>query len=153
MSGLRSNMVLPPLNIIMLSSVDLGSLVIVPRLLLLLLLLGSLSLPTVTELAWRTLSIPLGTSVGKVSRFTTLEASIASSRRGVVVPRRGTGGSVLAVLLESGALSRLLILLVLLSWALVMILILPKADILSSWAVLVSLRGSKVRARATGLAL
>jgi len=99
-------MVHPPLNIILLSSVALGSLVVVPRLLLLwLLLLGGLPLPTVTGLAWRTLGIPVGTSVSKVPKLTTLEASIASRRCGVVVSHRGTGWSVLTILLGSGALS------------------------------------------------
>ena len=97
-------MVHPPLNIILLSSVTLGSLVVVPRLLLLL-LLGGLPLPTVTGLAWRTLGIPIGTSVSKVPKLTTLEASIASRRCGVVVSHRGTGWSVLTILLGSGALS------------------------------------------------
>ena len=97
-------MVHPPLNIILLSSVTLGSLVVVPRLLLLL-LLGGLPLPTVTGLAWRTLGIPIGTSVSKVPKLTTLEASIASRRCGVVVSHRGTDWSVLAILLGSGALS------------------------------------------------
>ena len=97
-------MVHPPLNIILLSSVALGSLVVVPRLLLLL-LLGGLPLPTVTGLAWRTLGILFGTSVSKVPKLTTLEASIASRRCGVVVSHRGTDWSVLAILLGSGALS------------------------------------------------
>ena len=145
-------MVHPPLNIILLSSVALGSLVVVPRLLLLL-LLGGLPLPTITGLAWRTLGIPVGTSVSKVPKLTTLEASIASRRCGVVVSHRGTDWSVLAILLGSGALSHLLVLLVLLSWALVLILILPKIDILSSCAVLVTLRGSKARVRIARLAL
>jgi len=98
-------MVHPPLNVILLSSVTLGSLIVVPRLLLLLLLLGGLPLPTITGLAWRTLGIPVGTSVSKVPKLTTLEASIASRRCGVVVSHRGTGWSVLTILLGSGALS------------------------------------------------
>ena len=73
-------MVHPPLNVILLSSVTLGSLIVVPRLLLLLLLLGGLPLPTITGLAWRTLGIPVGTSVSKVPKLTTLEASIASRK-------------------------------------------------------------------------
>ena len=99
-------MVHPPLNIILLSSVAQGSLVVVPRLLLLLLLLlGGLSLPTVTGLTWRTLVISVGTSVSKMPKLTALEASIASRRCGVVVSHRGTGWSVLTILLGSGALS------------------------------------------------
>ena len=101
-------MVHPPLNIILLSSVALGSLVIVPRLLLLLLwllLLRGLSLPTVTGLAWVTLGIPVGTSVSEVPKLTALEASIAPRRCGVVISHRGTDWGVLAILLGSGALS------------------------------------------------
>ena len=80
-----------------------GSLIVVSRLLLL--LLGGLSLPTVTELAWRTLGIPFGTSVSKMPKLTALEASIASRRCGVVVSHRDTDWSVLTILLGSGALS------------------------------------------------
>ena len=100
-------MVHPSMDVVLLSTVALGSLVVVSRLLLLLwlLLLRGLSLPTVTGLAWRTLGIPVGTSVSKVPKLTTLEASIASRRCGVVVSRRGTDWSVLAILLGSGALS------------------------------------------------
>ena len=100
-------MVHPSLDVVLLSTVAQGSLVVVSRLLLLLwlLLLMGLSLPTVTGLTWRTLVISVGTSVSKVSRLTTLEASIASGRCRVVVSRRGTNWSVLAILLGSGALS------------------------------------------------
>jgi len=98
-------MVHPSMDVVLLSTVALGSLVVVSRLLLLLLLLGGLPLPTVTGLAWRTLGIPVGTSVSKVPKLTTLEASIASRRCGVVVSHRGTGWSVLTILLGSGALS------------------------------------------------
>ena len=96
-------MVHPPLNIILLSSVTLGSLVVVPRLLLL--LLRGLSLPTIIVLTRSALDIPLGASVRKMPFFPTLEASIASERCGVVVSRRGTEWSVLSILLGSGALS------------------------------------------------
>ena len=98
-------MVHPPLNIILLSSVALGSLVVVPRLLLLLRLLRGLSLPTIIVLTRSALDIPLGTSVRKMPLFPTLEASIASERCGVVVSRRGTDWSALSILLGSGALS------------------------------------------------
>ena len=101
-------MVHPSMDVVLLSTVALGSLVVVSRLLLLLLwllLLRGLSLPTVTGLTWRTLVISVGTSVSKMPKLTALEASIASRRCGVVVSHRGTGWSVLTILLGSGALS------------------------------------------------
>ena len=97
-------MIHPSMDVVLLSTVALGSLVVVSRLLLLL-LLGGLPLPTVTGLAWRTLDIPFGTSVSKVPKLTTLETSIASRRCRVVVSRRGTDWSVLAILLGTDALS------------------------------------------------
>ena len=98
-------MVHPSMDVVLLTTVALGGLVVVSRLLLLLWLLRGLSLPTVTGLAWRTLGIPFGISVSKVPKLTTLEASIASRRCGVVVSQRGTDWGVLAILLGSGALS------------------------------------------------
>ena len=65
---------------------------------------GSLPSPTVIGLAWSSLGIPLGASVGTVPRLTTLEADIASRGCGGVVPCRGVGRSVLAVLREVGVL-------------------------------------------------
>ena len=100
-------MIHPSMDVVLLSTVALGSLVVVSRLLLLLwlLLLRGLSLPTVTGLTWRTLVISVGTSVSKMPKLTALEASIASRRCGVVVSHRGTDWGVLAILLGSGALS------------------------------------------------
>ena len=100
-------MIHPSMDVVLLSTVALGSLVVVSRLLLLLwlLLLRGLSLPTVTGLTWRTLVISVGTIVSKMPKLTALETSIASRRRGVVVSHRGTGWSVLTILLGSGALS------------------------------------------------
>ena len=99
-------MVHPSMDVVLLSTVALGSLVVVSRLLLRRLLLWrGLSLPTITGSAWRTLGIPIGTSVSKVPKLTALEASIASRRCGVVVSHRGTDWSVLTILLGSGALS------------------------------------------------
>ena len=99
-------MVHPSVDVVLLSTVALGSLVVVSRLLLLLLwLLRGLSLPTIIVLTRSALDIPLGASVHKMPLFPTLEASIASERCGVVVSRRGTDRSVLSILLGSGALS------------------------------------------------
>ena len=92
-------MVHSPADIVLLAFVALWGLVIVPGL-----LLWSLPLPTIVELAWSVLYIPPGIVVGIMSRLTTLETDITSSGYNVVVPRRGAGGSVLAVLWEVGAL-------------------------------------------------
>jgi len=101
-------MIHPSMDVVLLSTIALGSLVVVSRLLLLLLwllLLRGLSLPTIIILTRSALDIPLGASVRKMPLFLTLEASIASERCGVVVSRRGTDRSVLSILLGSGALS------------------------------------------------
>jgi hypothetical protein len=92
-------MVHPPADTVLLASVALGSLVVVSRLLL----LWSLPLSSVVKLAWSVLDI-LRATVGIMSRITTLEASISSSGRRVVVPHRRASGSVLAVLWDIGAL-------------------------------------------------
>ena len=89
---------------------------------------GSLPSPTVIGLAWSSLGIPLGASVGTVPRLTTLETDIASSGCGVAVPRRGAGRSFLEVLWKVRARHRLTrtrslrCLLILLSGALVLVL-------------------------------
>ena len=57
-----------------------------------------LPMSTVVELPRGILNIPLGTVVGIVSWFTTLEASIAPSRSRVGISHRCIGGSVLAIM-------------------------------------------------------
>jgi len=93
-------MVHPFTNVVLLTSLLLRGLVVVPGLLLLLLLL-SLPLSTFVGLAWSVLDI-LRASVSKMFMITTLEANIPSNGRRVVVPHRCAGGSVLAVLWETG---------------------------------------------------
>ena len=122
-------MVHPAADIVLLSLVALRGLVIVPRLLL----LWILPLPTVVLLPWGILDIWLGTIIGEMSRFSTLEANIATGRSRVGVSHRCTGGSVLSVLREVGEwcqLSNAWSLRSLLTRAL--ILILPIVDRLTS---------------------
>ena len=140
-------MIHSPADEVLLPSVALQGLIVVPGL-----LLWSLPLSAGVVLR-RSVLRGIGATVRIVTMSTTLETHDGPSRGCVVVPHGSTGRSVLTILLGVGALHRLLILLVLLSFALVLILILPKVYILSSWAELVSLRGSKARARVAGLAL
>ena len=129
-------MVDPAVDVVLLSSVALRGLIVVPRL-----LLRSLPLSASVVLS-RSVLRRIGTTVRIMTMSTTLETHDDPSRGCVVVPHGSAYRGVLAILLGSGALSRLLILLVLLvllSWALVLILILTKTNILSSWVVLVFL--------------
>ena len=121
-------MVHPAVGVVLLSLVPLRGLIIVPKL-----LLWSLPLSTVVVLPLGILDIPLGTIIGIVSRFSTLEANIATGRSRVGVSHRCTGGSVLAILREVGAWRRLTS-----AWSLwgllirALILILPIVDSLTS---------------------
>jgi len=118
----------PSADVVLLSLVALRGLVIVPRL-----LLWILPLPTIVLLPWGILDISLGTIIGEMSRFSTLEANISTGRSRVGVSHRCTGGSVLAVLREVGAWRRLSS-----AWSLrslltrALILILPIVDRLTS---------------------
>jgi hypothetical protein len=69
-----------------------------------LLLLWSLRLSIVVELAWSILDVPLGTTVGIVSSLTTSEARITTNGNRGVVPQRCSSGGVLVILWETGAL-------------------------------------------------
>ena len=136
-------MVDPAADIVLLSSVALRGLIVVPGLLLL------RSLPLSASVVLRR----IGTTVRIMTMSTTLETHGGPSRGCVVVPHGSTDRSVLTVLLGVEALRRLLILLILLNLARVLILVLPKVGILSSWANLVPLWGSKAWARVARLAL
>ena len=140
-------MIHSPANEVLLPSVALRGLIVVPGL-----LLRSLPLCTSVGLSRGVLRI-IGATARIVTMSTILETHDDPSRGCVVVPHGSTGRSVLMVLLGVGALRRLLIMLVLLSFALVLILLLPKVYIMSSWANLVSLWGAKTRARVARLAL
>ena len=78
-------MVHPAADVVLLSHVALRGLVTVPRL-----LLWILPLPTIVLLPWGILDIWLGTIIGEMSRFSTLEANIATGRSRVGVPHRCT---------------------------------------------------------------
>jgi hypothetical protein len=69
-------------DIVLLILVVLWHLVVVPGLLL----LWSLALPTIVELAWSILGVPLGTTIGIVSCLTTSEARITTSGNRGIVP-------------------------------------------------------------------
>jgi hypothetical protein len=69
-------------------------LVVVSRLLL----LWSLPLSTIVELAWSILDVPLGTTIGIVSHLTTSKARITTGGSRGVVPHRCSSRSVLAIL-------------------------------------------------------
>jgi len=140
-------MVDPAVDVVLLSSVALRGLIVVPGL-----LLRSLPLSASVVLS-RSVLRRIGTTVRIMTMSTTLETHGGPSRGCVVVPHGSTDRSVLTVLLGVEALRRLLILLILLNLARVLILVLPKVGILSSWANLVSLWGSKARARVARLAL
>jgi hypothetical protein len=68
-------MIHTPADVVLLTLVALGRLRVVSGLLL---LLRSLPLSAIVELAWSVLAISLGTTICVVSRFTTSEASITT---------------------------------------------------------------------------
>jgi hypothetical protein len=81
-------MIHTPADEVLLTLVALRRLVVVPGLLLL--LLWSLPLSTVIELAWSVLAISLGATVSIVSHFATSKASIATGGSRGIVPHRCT---------------------------------------------------------------
>jgi hypothetical protein len=93
-------MIHTPADVVLLTLVVLRHLVIVSRLLL----LWGLPLSTVVELAWSILGVPLGITIGIVSRLTTSEARITTSGSIGVVPHRCSSRGVLAILRKVGML-------------------------------------------------
>ena len=89
-----------PVDVVLLALVVLWRRVVISRLLL----LRSLPLSTVVELAWSLLGIPLGTAIGVVTSLATSEARVNSSGNRGVVPHRCPSRSVLKILRETGAL-------------------------------------------------
>jgi hypothetical protein len=130
---------------VLLTLVVLRRLVVVSRLLL----LRSLPLSTVVELAWSILGISLGATIGIVTSLATSEARVTTSGNRGIVPHRCSSRGVLTILWKVGMLHHLtgmlslLLLLALLVGALV--LILPIVDTLSSSAKRCSLRGHETR--------
>jgi hypothetical protein len=138
-------MIHTPTDKVLLTLVVLRHLVVVSGLLL----LWSLPLSTVVELAWSVLGISLGTTIGVVSCLTTFEVRITTGGSRGVVPHRCSSRSVLAILREVGTLHRLTITMSLLLLTLfvgALILILPVIETLSSCAERCSLRGRETRA-------
>jgi hypothetical protein len=93
-------MIHTPVDVVLLAIVALRCRVVIPGLLL----LRSLPLSTVVELAWSLLGIPLGTVIGVVTNLATSEARVTSSGNRGVVPHKCPNRSVLTVLREAGAL-------------------------------------------------
>jgi hypothetical protein len=92
-------MIHTPADVVLLALVVLWRLV-VSRLLL----LWSLPLSTIVELAWSILDFPLGITIGIVSSLTTSEARVTTSGNRGVVPHRCSSRGVLAILWETGVL-------------------------------------------------
>jgi hypothetical protein len=93
-------MINTPADEVLLTLVVLRRLVVVPGLLL----LWSLPLSTVVELAWSVLGISLGTTVGIVSRFTTSEARVTTSGNRGIVPHRCPSRGTLVIMRKVGTL-------------------------------------------------
>jgi hypothetical protein len=93
-------MVHTPADIVLLTLVVLRHLVVAPGQLL----LWSLPLSTVVELAWSILNVPLGKTIGMVSHLTTSEARITTGGSRGIVPHRCSSRCVLAILWKVGML-------------------------------------------------
>jgi hypothetical protein len=93
-------MIHTPADEVLLTLVVLRRLVVVPGLLL----LWSLPLSTVVELAWSILDILLRTTIGIVSHLTTSKARITTGVSRGNVPHRCSSRGVLAILRKVGTL-------------------------------------------------
>ena len=93
-------MIHTPADIVVLALVVLRRLVVISGLLL----LRSLPLSTIVELAWSLLGILLGTAIGVMTSLATSEARVTSSGNRGIVPHRRPSKSVLTILRETGAL-------------------------------------------------
>jgi hypothetical protein len=94
-------MIHTPADVVLLTLVVMRRLVVISGLLL----LWSLPLSTVVELAGSVLAISLGTRIGIVSHFTTSEARVTTSGNRGIVPHRCSSRGVLAILRDVGTLS------------------------------------------------
>ncbi|PVH31980.1 hypothetical protein PAHAL_9G280600 [Panicum hallii] len=93
-------MIHTPTDVVLLTLVVLRRLVVVSGLLL----LWSLPLSTVVELAWSVLGISLGATIGVVTSLATSEARVTTSGNRGIVPHRCSSRGVLAILWEAGML-------------------------------------------------
>ena len=93
-------MIHTPTDVVLLALVVLRRLVVISGLLL----LRSLPLSTVVELAWSLLGILLGTAIGVMTSLATSEARGTSSWNRGIVPHRCLRGSVLMILRKTEVL-------------------------------------------------
>jgi hypothetical protein len=93
-------MIHTPVDVVLLTLVVLRRLVVVSGLLL----LWSLPLSTVIELAWSVLGISLGTTIGIVFCFTTSEVRVTTIGNRGIVPHRCSSRDVLTILWKVGML-------------------------------------------------
>jgi hypothetical protein len=93
-------MIHAPADLVLLTLVVLWRPVIVPGLLL----LWGLPLSTIVELAWSILGVPLGTTIGIVSRLATSDACITTSGNRGIVPHKCSSRGVLSILRKAGTL-------------------------------------------------
>ena len=100
LSSLHDHVIHMLVDVVLLALVVLWRRVVISRLLL----LRSLPLSIVVELAWSLLCIPLGTVIGVVTSLATSEACVTSSGNRGVVPHRCPSRSVLKILRETRAL-------------------------------------------------
>jgi hypothetical protein len=89
-----------PADVVLLALVVLRRLVVVSGMLL----LWSLPLSIIVEMGWSVLGIPLGTTIGIVSRLATSEARVTTSGNRGIVPHKCSSRGVLAILRKIGML-------------------------------------------------